>query len=91
MSENEGVYRISCRLKRDLLVLERKHRCFLLAFIACAVTTFSFAIGVYCAPVPEVQFKHLTPDDGLSARYINFIHEDRAGFIWIGSANGLNR
>lgn len=40
---------------------------------------------------PPIRFSHLTPDSGLSSHHIGFIHQDAAGFIWIGTPDGLNR
>jgi len=40
---------------------------------------------------PEILFHHYTLDDGLSNSNINCIIQDRNGFIWIGTENGLNR
>lgn len=37
------------------------------------------------------RFKHIEATDGLSDNKINVIHKDRQGFVWIGSASGLNR
>lgn len=39
----------------------------------------------------QLRFQHLTTNDGLSDNAINCLHEDRAGFIWIGTENGLNK
>ena len=32
-----------------------------------------------------------TPKDGLSSRFVRCIQEDRLGFIWVATDNGLNR
>ncbi len=39
----------------------------------------------------ELRFQHLTTDHGLSDNAITCVYEDRAGFIWIGTENGLNK
>jgi ligand-binding sensor domain-containing protein len=36
-------------------------------------------------------FRHLTTRDGLTAGYIEHMMQDSNGFIWIGTASGLNR
>lgn len=38
-----------------------------------------------------LRFQHLTTDHGLSDNAIACVYEDRAGFIWIGTENGLNK
>lgn len=40
---------------------------------------------------PELQFEHITVKDGLSSNSVTAIAEDQQGFIWIGTAGGLNR
>ena len=39
----------------------------------------------------EIEFKHLTVDNGLSNNKVNCLLEDRTGFIWFGTDDGLNR
>ncbi|WP_316829601.1 two-component regulator propeller domain-containing protein [Pedobacter aquatilis] len=36
-------------------------------------------------------FKHLTQENGLSDPSIRALYEDKDGFLWIGTENGLNR
>jgi ligand-binding sensor domain-containing protein len=41
---------------------------------------------------PELQsFKHLNINEGLSQSSVNCIHQDKTGFIWFGTQDGLNR
>jgi ligand-binding sensor domain-containing protein len=40
---------------------------------------------------PQLQFEHITSKEGLSSNVVNCIAEDKQGFIWVGTANGLNR
>jgi signal transduction histidine kinase/CheY-like chemotaxis protein/AraC-like DNA-binding protein len=37
------------------------------------------------------QFEHLSPDDGLSNNSVTSILQDRAGFMWFGTREGLNK
>ncbi len=39
----------------------------------------------------DFRFQHLTSDDGLSDNAITCVFQDGAGFIWIGTENGLDR
>ena len=43
------------------------------------------------ADEPYLRFHHLTPVDGLSGGEITCFLQDRNGFIWIGSEEGLNK
>ena len=39
----------------------------------------------------KLRFKYLTEENGLTNSFINCISQDRNGFIWIGTENGLYR
>jgi len=39
----------------------------------------------------ELRFEHLTPEDGLLSLNTRAILQDRRGFMWFATANGLNR
>jgi signal transduction histidine kinase/ligand-binding sensor domain-containing protein/DNA-binding response OmpR family regulator len=48
-----------------------------------------------CNPVnaqqPGIAFQHLDISQGLSQNTVYAIHQDKKGFIWIGTGDGLNR
>jgi ligand-binding sensor domain-containing protein/signal transduction histidine kinase len=62
--------------------------------LANLILTLSLALS-FSQPAqgqaPELRFDHLTISDGLSQNTINAILQDRMGFIWIGTSDGLNR
>ncbi len=43
------------------------------------------------AQPPNLQFRHLNVEQGLSDRTVTAIVQDSLGFIWVGTTNGLNR
>lgn len=49
-----------------------------------------FAIS-FSAASHDYMFKHLEVKDGLSNNQINAIYKDSHGFMWFGTASGLNR
>jgi len=39
----------------------------------------------------NIRFEHISLEDGLSQSVVNVILQDRTGFLWIGTEDGLNR
>ena len=60
-----------------------------LAYIVSAVLLTS--AGATAQSFPDPQFNHITTADGLSSNSATCVTEDKQGFIWIGTDNGLNR
>lgn len=56
----------------------------LLLFIVCALQSLAVA-QVY------VQARSLTTEQGLSDNRVTCFYQDKTGFVWIGTKNGLNR
>ena len=54
-----------------------------------------FFILLVCSPLhsqnQSLGFKHFTISDGISNSYITDILQDKKGYIWIGTTDGLNR
>lgn len=51
--------------------------------------SIGLAATSYAEKLPYVSYYRAA--DGLSSRSVNCISQDEAGFIWIGSENGLDR
>lgn len=58
-------------------------RLLLVLFLGCAGSLF--------AQTRELKFDHLSKEDGLSSSDITSIVQDKQGFVWIGTIDGLNR
>ncbi|TXG38643.1 hybrid sensor histidine kinase/response regulator transcription factor [Seonamhaeicola maritimus] len=48
-----------------------------------------FACSIICAQSPELKFEHFIDDKGLTQNTIMDVAQDKDGFLWIGTANGL--
>ena len=54
-------------------------------------TSASAIVADISSASPPLRFTHLTTDNGLSQNRINAILQDRQGFMWFGTEDGLNR
>ncbi len=45
----------------------------------------------YRATGQQLTFEHIDNQDGLSQGSINCIYQDRHGFMWFGTKDGLNK
>jgi signal transduction histidine kinase/ligand-binding sensor domain-containing protein/DNA-binding response OmpR family regulator len=44
-----------------------------------------------CAQAPDLVFKHISTEQGLSNSTVEVVYQDSRGFIWLGTHDGLNR
>jgi len=69
-----------------MLRVSRPIRRVFAGWVACWLTL----CALYSQP-DNLYFHHLTPSQGLSQSTSGCIYRDSRGFVWIGSADGLNR
>src|SRR4051794_18129761 len=59
------------------------------------IASLIFLLSVFCTIcfAQSFTFNRFTTDDGLglSSNVVNSIYQDEKGFIWVGTANGLQR
>ncbi|GAO28314.1 ligand-binding sensor domain-containing protein [Geofilum rubicundum] len=60
------------------------------SLVLCA-TILIFAAGLFPTKAKVLRFNHLTVNDGLAQNGVMGIAEDRYGFMWFGTWNGLCR
>src|SRR5436190_308 len=63
-----------------------RNRCLIILFI-CALTTS----GTFAQQALNYLFRHITQADGLLHNQVLSIAQDRKGFIWLATSNGLQR
>ncbi|OWY18970.1 hypothetical protein C7N43_25845 [Sphingobacteriales bacterium UPWRP_1] len=56
--------------------------------VGCFAASYALAQNAYS---PALTSQHYTAQHGLSDNYITALLQDRYGFMWIGTRNGLNR
>jgi ligand-binding sensor domain-containing protein/two-component sensor histidine kinase len=59
--------------------------------VAKVMLVMLLLFGNLLAQEEEISFTHFTAEDGLSTNIVSKIIQDKNGFIWIGTRNGLNR
>ena len=68
----------------------RTHRAVWLMITLGACTPMALYAQAAAPPSPD-RFEHIDSRDGLSHNTVFSIHQDRLGFLWIGTDDGLNR
>jgi signal transduction histidine kinase/ligand-binding sensor domain-containing protein/DNA-binding response OmpR family regulator len=77
-------------LKKNIHYFELKSKVLCRDFLSL----ISFILFITSPLYPQndnLNFKHLTSDDGLSQNFISCILQDQKGFMWFGTKDGLNR
>lgn len=59
-----------------------------ICFLFCIIYQITTVNNIYPQSLP---FGHLSVQDGLSNSFVNCLIQDRTGFIWFGTDDGLNR
>ena len=63
-----------------------------LAFIGLIIYTFLLnPIILFSQNVPHPSFRHYTTDDGLASPEVYHVLQDKKGYIWIATDNGVSR
>ena len=66
-------------------------RAFLVAIRFVMLTGLLIYPRISGAQYKNIRFKHITVDDGLSNSWVHSILQDKYGFIWFGTDDGLER
>ena len=60
--------------------------------VACLVVVLTMGLeGVLHAQVTPVRFEYIDSEAGLSHNHVQSVFQDREGFLWVGTLEGLNR
>jgi signal transduction histidine kinase/ligand-binding sensor domain-containing protein/CheY-like chemotaxis protein len=57
----------------------------------CIIEILFFSVRFLQAQFPDLNFIHLTSDDGLADESVQCIYQDSDGFMWFGERGGLDR
>src|SRR5882757_7878468 len=61
----------------------------LLYFVACCICLLTTIRS--SAQPPDLKFRYISKEQGLSSSMVQCIYQDSQGFIWIGTNDGLNK
>ena len=59
--------------------------------IGVLLTLMAPVVTLSAAEQPNLRFQHLSVEEGLSQASVNTVLQDRNGFMWFGTQEGLNR
>ena len=59
--------------------------------VRIGLATAALAIAASTASAQKLQFRQITPDQGLSSSLVQAIVQDSRGFIWLGTKKGVDR
>src|SRR6267143_2142901 len=64
---------------------------YIVSAITIQLLLFSFSIRLLTAQDYQKEFEHISIEQGLSQAHVNCILQDKFGFMWFGTQDGLNK
>lgn len=73
--------------------MNNKLKCMTIIILVILLRTLSVPIKVEAVSTNDTNmtFKRITIEDGLSQTSVEYLYQDSEGYMWIGTADGLNR
>ncbi|MBN1116197.1 MAG: response regulator [Bacteroidales bacterium] len=68
-----------------------KYKGIKLFFLVILIIRLSFPGQNVFSQIQSIEFKHLSVQDGLSRSWVKCIYQDKYGFLWFGTSDGLNK